>query len=213
VLPSVALNHAPSFESHPLARDGTPPPLRRAPTPPPVPRSPQKTGRTYARSRSYLVEIPRDDMDVDAIQLGSPAKNKDSAREGDDDIHRESMNDLRSRWGLHDSEQDPTLNTPINDLNSIGEMRSKGETRRFLDEVGYLLDGLDSSAGKLNTAAKRASAIEIVAKLGNAEFFRRAAAADFVAKAWSALRRAGAGTSDDKVWINSELCVELSVST
>lgn len=30
----------------------------------------------------------------------------------------------------------------MNDLKSISELRSKGESRRFLDEMGYLFEGL-----------------------------------------------------------------------
>lgn len=40
----------------------------------------------------------------------------------------------------------PTEKLPegmMNDLRSISELRSKGEARRFLDEVGYLFEGLD----------------------------------------------------------------------
>ena len=34
----------------------------------------------------------------------------------------------------------------MNDLKSITELRSKGENRRFLDEVGYLFEGLEAGA-------------------------------------------------------------------
>jgi hypothetical protein len=34
-----------------------------------------------------------------------------------------------------------------NDLKSITELRSKGESRRFLDEVGYLFEGMEPSGG------------------------------------------------------------------
>lgn len=146
------------------------------------------------------MEIPRDAnaMDVDSE---TPDASSSKVLEDPDlkDMHRESYSELRSRWGIDTSDQDPTLNTPTNDLNSIGEMRSRGETRRFLDEVGYLFDGLDPSTGRGNTGAKRASAIEIVSKMGNPEFSRRAVAANFVSKAWLMLRGAGAGTGEDKV--------------
>ncbi|KAF8317175.1 hypothetical protein DL93DRAFT_2077394 [Clavulina sp. PMI_390] len=32
--------------------------------------------------------------------------------------------------------------TGIVDLKTIGEMRDKGENRRFMDDMGYLLEGL-----------------------------------------------------------------------
>jgi hypothetical protein len=85
--------------------------------------------------------------------------------QGDDlGMRRESYADLRQRWGL-DSEEDGyargldsidreiSKDTPAalpfglaNDLKSISELRSKGETRRFLDEMGYLFEGLNASA-------------------------------------------------------------------
>lgn len=85
---------------------------------------------------------------------------------------RESYADLRARWGVDNSEDDPyplitesqspphTNKTKgkqkqthpsfsrlpagmMNDLKSISELRSKGESRRFLDDMGYLFEGLD----------------------------------------------------------------------
>jgi len=35
----------------------------------------------------------------------------------------------------------------MNDLKSITELRSKGESRRFMDEVGYLFEGMDRNVG------------------------------------------------------------------
>jgi hypothetical protein len=122
--------------------------------------------RTYAgRSRSFLVELPTDsnpDSGVDADDLGIEI--------------RESYKDLRLRWGVDNSEDDPRLavssrSSPepesgrkgkgkakerpkavlppnmMNDLKSITELRSKGESRRFMDEVGYLFEGMDQDAG------------------------------------------------------------------
>jgi hypothetical protein len=82
---------------------------------------------------------------------------------------RESYTDLRTRWGVDNSEDDPRMPSPtisspgkrkapkaalptapdgmMNDLKSITELRSKGETRRFLDEVDYLFEGLDPKGG------------------------------------------------------------------
>ena len=92
----------------------------------------------------------------------------------DDFEIRESYTELRQRWGIDGSEDDPRPVSPqaspspkrkgkgksaakqvpveqpvrlfngmINDLKSITDLRSKGESRRFLDEVGYLFEGLD----------------------------------------------------------------------
>lgn len=117
--------------------------------------------RTYAgRSRSFLVELPTDsnpDSGVDADDLGFEV--------------RESYKDLRLRWGVDKTEDDlnpaaslrsspesehgrkgkgkakdrvkPVLPpNMMNDLKSVTELRSKGESRRFMDEVGYLFEGM-----------------------------------------------------------------------
>ena len=122
--------------------------------------------RTYAgRTRSFLVELPPEgahDATIDGDDLGLEI--------------RESYKDLRMRWGVDDSEDDPRLAVSarsslepengrkgkgrakdrpkvvlppnmMNDLKSITELRSKGETRRFMDEVGYLFEGMDRNVG------------------------------------------------------------------
>lgn len=123
-------------------------PQKVAPSCSPIPtpsKLPTKHARTYAgASRSYLIELPAADL----------------AEPGDT---RESYSDLRSRWGVDNSEDDPRpfdndtrlqrthsmgsllpSNGMMNDLKSITELRSKGESRRFLDEVGYLFEGIEA---------------------------------------------------------------------
>lgn len=153
----------------------------------------------------------------------------------DDAEPHESYTDLRNRWGIDVSEDDPqpyleeqaTVPTPLkrnaseisqpslptgmmNDLKSITELRSKGESRRFLDEVGYLFEGLDgSSAIGLRRARCVAlpyppgfgpqvdySAFEIVNKLCDIDFNRRAKTSDFYIRTWDKLWAARAGTID-----------------
>lgn len=86
----------------------------------------------------------------------------------------ESYTDRRIRLGIDNSEDDPRPWSPpsesvspskrrgkgkqvepppiplpngmMNDLKSITELRSKGENRRFLDEVGYLFEGLEAGS-------------------------------------------------------------------
>lgn len=166
--------------------------VRPGPTPQSPPRqgspSPQShsPARTYSRTRSFLVPIGK-----------VPELNAETSPEDEEmqDVHQESYTDLRTRWGVDNSE-DPTLNVPINDLNSLSEMRSRGETRRFLDEVGYLVEGLEPAAGK---AVHRSTAIEIVTKMCDESFVRKSADADFASRAWTALTACGAGAGEDKV--------------
>ncbi|KAH9057972.1 hypothetical protein EDB83DRAFT_2315943 [Lactarius deliciosus] len=155
-----------------------------------------------------------------------PEGNPHGAIDGDDLglETRESYKDLRMRWGVDDSEDDPRLavstrSSPepengrkgkgrakdrpkpkvllppnmMNDLKSITELRSKGETRRFMDEVGYLFEGMDRNVG---VRVRRGSALELVTKLCDLDFARRARVTDFRSRAWDALRASGAGNGD-----------------
>ena len=126
-------------------------------------------------------------------------------------------------------------NGMMNPLKSITELRSKGESRRFLDEVGYLFEGMNRAGGfglrrarcvsvllsvllvllvpRLLTVVLLVpipstcyihpvthyisrSALEIVTKLCDADFSRKAKAADFLGRTWDVLRDAGAGDGD-----------------
>ena len=130
--------------------------------------------RTYAgKSRSFLVALPPSQaasMGMDATQLDGDQGLLADSQEDDFEI-RESYTELRQRWGIDESEDDPRPVSPslspsptrkgkgkthprphpqprlpygmTNDLKSITELRSKGESRRFLDEVGYLFEGLE----------------------------------------------------------------------
>ncbi|KAI0031962.1 hypothetical protein K488DRAFT_86339 [Vararia minispora EC-137] len=81
----------------------------------------------------------------------------------------------------------------MNDVRSITELRTKGEARRFMDEVGYLFEGMGEDA---SIGVRRGSALEIVTKLCDTDFARRAKATDFLNRAWNVLRMAGAGDGD-----------------
>ncbi|EIN09168.1 hypothetical protein PUNSTDRAFT_44586 [Punctularia strigosozonata HHB-11173 SS5] len=86
----------------------------------------------------------------------------------------------------------------MNDLKSITELRSKGESRRFLDEVGYLFEGLlpESEGGEGGLGVRRGSALDLMTKFSAPDFMRKAKATDFPIRAWRALRGAGAGDGD-----------------
>lgn len=108
----------------------------------------------------------------------------------------------------------PVPNGMMNPLKSISELRNKGESRRFLDEVGYLFEGLDPKCGIALRRSRSVSSpsisfcltqflhstLEITTKLCDPEFTRKAKAADFFARTWELLLLAGAGKGDDKVY-------------
>ncbi|KAI0674378.1 hypothetical protein C8Q78DRAFT_967086 [Trametes maxima] len=185
--------------------------------------------RTYAgKSRSFLVALPQSQAGSLGLESHSQGLLDDTGTmygesQEDDFEMRESYTELRERWGVDASEDDPRPLSPVraspspkgkgrrkkglreeppprllpngmmNDLKSITELRSKGERRRFLDEVGYLFEGLDAKCG---LGVRRGSALEIATKLCDVDFSRRAKAADFLGRAWEVLRDAGAGNGD-----------------
>lgn len=111
----------------------------------------------------------------------------------------------------------PVPDGMINPLKSISELRNKGESRLFLDEVGYLFEGLDRKCGialRRSRSVERIfpsfrpnslfnplffSALEIATKLCDPEFTRKAKATDFFARTWELFLLAGAGKCEDKV--------------
>lgn len=115
--------------------------------------------RTYAgSSRSFLATVP--------IAGSNSQSLPDAESQEDLEVH-ETYSDLRARWGVDNSEDDPypeilhdpqptgkrkgkpretrppPIPLPSSDVKSITELRNKGEIRRFNDEVGYLFEGLD----------------------------------------------------------------------
>ncbi|OCH93315.1 hypothetical protein OBBRIDRAFT_725065 [Obba rivulosa] len=170
------------------------------------------TSQLGSLSRTGSMSQGIDDADTDNILSQSQ----------EDDLEvRESYTALRMRWGVDNSDDfQPIIldsvspgegsrrkgkarqvdlepvslpSNMMNDLRSITELRSKGESRRFLDEIGYLFEGLEASGA---IGVRRASALEIVTKFCDVEFARKAKAADFLGRMWEVLRAAGAGNGD-----------------
>ncbi|KAF8900336.1 hypothetical protein CPB85DRAFT_1439615 [Mucidula mucida] len=172
-------------------------------SPPSLPKRSSSSKRTYAgKSRSFLVALPVEGTTEDPT------------------LTRESYSVLRERWGIDISEDDPfssvasginsNVSTPstspkkgkprrpeINPLKSQSELKHKGETQRFLDEVGYLLEGMDKDAG---AGLRRTSALDIANHLGDIEFSRKAKAADFIGQTWDAFMETDVGTGADKLY-------------
>ncbi|KAJ7614663.1 hypothetical protein DFH06DRAFT_129562 [Mycena polygramma] len=188
----------------------------------PVPRA-KNVGRTYAgNSRSFLVPIPVhpgsleqlqeelddefastesytslrarwgvDDSEDDPYAYGSPTRSGSNSSTPNHSPSKGGKGKGKPRPG-----PTPLANGMMNPLKSITELRNQGESRRFLDEVGYLWEGLDKSGG---LGLRRASALEITTKLCEPEFSRKAKAADFIGPTWDLLRVAGGGVDEDKI--------------
>ncbi len=65
-----------------------------------------------------------------------------------------------------------------------------------MDELGYLFDGL---APGRTLGVRRSSLLEIVRKLCDVDFMRKAKATDFVVCVWDKLKDAGVGKGGDPV--------------
>lgn len=159
----------PNLPSSPSSRSDAHTQLSTVIIPPLVQNFKQNTTKTYAGSfRSFLVPLP--------VPNTSSLDSQGMESRDDEFDSRESYSSLRSRWGVDNSEDDPypnvslastsnsaspnvspsrgrlktSVEAPIgtmNPLKSISELRNKGETRRFLDEIGYLFEGMDKSGG------------------------------------------------------------------
>ncbi|KAG6901528.1 hypothetical protein C0995_010827 [Termitomyces sp. Mi166 len=204
------------------------PPKPQTPSvrPPAVPLPTKTNTRTYAgKSRSFLVAIPassldplaadQDDDEFSTRESYASLRSRWGVDNSEDDPYPANISPVRSdaastpggtptkAKGKAKAQQEALLraklslpNGMMNPLKSITELRSKGESRRFLDEVGYLFEGMDSSVG---VGLRRASALEIVTKLCDLEFARKAKAADFLGRAWDVFEDAGAGKGEDKI--------------
>ncbi|KAJ4473279.1 hypothetical protein C8J55DRAFT_562810 [Lentinula edodes] len=198
----------------------TSPPQRSIPSPSEPSSSPQRPAinhkRTYAgKSRSFLVAMPADQSlpeelqdDYNNRESYSVLRSRWGVDNSEDDPYPEPLSPLKSNTttpsgspskGKGKGRLKQEVNVPadiIQPLRSITEIRNKGESRRFLDEVGYLLEGM----GKDETPAlKKASALEIISRLCEPDFVRQAKAADFLQSTWDAFIEAGGGTGEDKV--------------
>ncbi|KAL7421895.1 hypothetical protein Q5752_003667 [Cryptotrichosporon argae] len=100
-----------------------------------------RTTRTYGRSRSFL------------------------AQPADAATHRESYAELRKKYEVDAGLDGEGSGNLVDQLmlarapEPISDMRSKGENRRFMDEVAYLVDGIESSTSH---ALKLTSAIDVL---------------------------------------------------
>ncbi|KZS87005.1 hypothetical protein SISNIDRAFT_491463 [Sistotremastrum niveocremeum HHB9708] len=170
--------------------------ITKAPSPPAPPNDvsnnpqpkPSPHKRTYAKSRSFLVAIPTSQISLRGIpedddKLLLRGSQNDLTPHEDSESLQETYDDLRLRWGVDDSDG----NIPEEDaipLKSLTEMRSHGESRRFMDEMGWLFEGLE---GDSPLSVRTSSALEILDRMTKAEFMRRAKATDFHSRAWHVL--------------------------
>ncbi|KAL0058763.1 hypothetical protein AAF712_014535 [Marasmius tenuissimus] len=217
-LPSI-----PSPSRH--ARSHSPPPSFEKPAPeaPPTPKRAPSLKKTYAgKSRTFLVALPVNHSVTSLEQSMQEEEDEYMNRESYDSLRNrwgvDNSDDgpfgLATESAVSSVDTTPTKGRekgmrgktgadkpppPLDEMKpfqSITEIRNKGESRRFLDEVGYLLEGMDKDE---TPASRRSSALEITNRLCEMEFARKAKAADFLLRTWEAFVEGGAGLGQDKV--------------
>ncbi|KAL1737726.1 hypothetical protein HDZ31DRAFT_70863, partial [Schizophyllum fasciatum] len=155
------------------------------------PTQPGKTLRTYAgASRSFLMAIPLSAAsDPTANPTGAPLDLSTLAEPAPADDAPDSV-PYATLHALYLPAEDDNMMNPL--LKSITDLRSKGEARRWADEAGYLLEGLEPGAP---VGLRRASALDIAKKLAeDAGFWEKARRADeFFGTVWERFVLAGAG--------------------
>ncbi|ESK84811.1 hypothetical protein Moror_520 [Moniliophthora roreri MCA 2997] len=204
-------------------------PASPAKPPPEIPASPKRAvshKRTYAgKSRTFLVALPVDPS-LTSLEQSVPTEDEYLNHESytslrtrwgidnseDDPYPIDAQDDQpnsaagspskgkgKGRTTKGKLQEKPAVLPPdiVKPLKSITEIRNKGESRRFLDEVGYLLEGMEKDE---TSALRRTSALEIANRLCEADFARKAKAADFLMRTWEAFIEAGAGNGEDKIF-------------
>ncbi|KAJ1307843.1 hypothetical protein OPQ81_001925 [Rhizoctonia solani] len=135
--------------------------------------------RTYSQVRSFLAPIEDLDPDLNTSTLSIPRLTT-----------TQSYHDLLQSESQEELQQDTsTKNITFNgetDLRSITEMRVKGESRRFGDDIEYVLEGLEDESG---VKVRRASAVEFVTRMYEKGFVLRARASDVLGRAWRAIHQ------------------------
>jgi hypothetical protein len=78
-------------------------------------------------------------------------------------------------------------------LKSFTELRATGGSKRFVDYMGYLLEGLKATEP---IGIRRSSAVELSRHLADTDFIRKLNANGLIGRVYEQLRRAQAGEGD-----------------
>jgi len=106
---------------------------------------------------------------------------------------RETYSELRKKWGV--DEDDEPLEAQA-DLQTIIHQRASGSSKRFADELSYLIEGLMSGPDQPDLSIKRSSAIVLIKKLKEQLFLDELRSNGLIEHFYNSLRAAGAGDGD-----------------
>lgn len=110
------------------------------------PGSEGRAKKTYGKVRTIMVELPRGPEDGDQSSY-------DTMSQGDESQLHASYVELRQRYEVDNTIQHTSRSASLlQDMlqarapETVSDMRSRGENRRFIDELGYLFDGISDPA-------------------------------------------------------------------
>ncbi|KAA1138309.1 hypothetical protein PGTUg99_029964 [Puccinia graminis f. sp. tritici] len=106
---------------------------------------------------------------------------------------RETYSELRKKWGVDEDDE------PIEDeteLQTTIHQRASGSSKRFTDELFYLIEGLVSTADQPDLSLKRSSAVELIKKLKEQQFMNELRSNGLIEHFYNSFRSAGAGDGD-----------------
>ncbi|PLW10908.1 hypothetical protein PCANC_12936 [Puccinia coronata f. sp. avenae] len=106
---------------------------------------------------------------------------------------RETYSELRKKWGV--DEDDEPLEAQA-DLQTIIHQRASGSSKRFTDELLYLIEGLVTRADPPDISTKRSSAVLLIQKLKEQRFLEELRSNGLIERFYNSIREAGAGDGD-----------------
>nr|XP_031863392.1 uncharacterized protein CI109_001267 [Kwoniella shandongensis]KAA5530464.1 hypothetical protein CI109_001267 [Kwoniella shandongensis] len=152
--------------------------------------------RTYGKTRTILVEVPQGEVE----EVSKIPSRKDQE---DDSPPQASYAELREKFEVDNSitaSGSGSGNLMPEFLmakapQTVSDMRSRGENRRFTDELGYLVDGIaDSSTG---ISFKRSSAIDILNNMQDESWLNKMKICGQVETVWECLFQARGEEADE----------------
>ncbi|KAG0152585.1 hypothetical protein CROQUDRAFT_650035 [Cronartium quercuum f. sp. fusiforme G11] len=121
---------------------------------------------------------------------------------------RETYSDLRKKWGVDEDEDEDEDECQL-DLRTISHQRAMGSSKRFVDEVSYLFEGLSEYQESGDLDFKRIGALELIRKLNDKEFIKNLKMNGMIEQFYDVLRSAGAGDGD--IILDLSLLVFISI--
>lgn len=106
---------------------------------------------------------------------------------------RETYSELRKKWGVDEDDEPPEAQA---DLQTIIHQRASGSSKRFADELSYLIEGLMSGPDQPDLSIQRSSAIVLIKKLKEQLFLDELRSNGLIEHFYNSLRAAGAGDGD-----------------